>query len=323
MLNNKNVNNISQIFNTEVNNNKLNFNFSRNVNFVSKFILNSGIQLGGHLSLLKLTTTSVVFGSRFSTAVINVNSSFIEIRKVLRIIEGLGNARATIYFINSLLCMSAAFKKSFKYYNKHLFFPFKAQIYSFYNMNQFTKFFRKYRSRFYRFLSRKRFFLLKTGVFLLRKLFVCSKWVYGCLSNARSFSIFVHNVLHENIKIGKFIKTFRAKIRNFFDFIPRPPGYGFIGDHNQNYWIVNEFKKAKVPNSSFIDTLTTKGFFSMYGIPGNGASMDVSFFFLVLLINSYLSGYNSAILKFFYKKSNFITKINFRKEFFFKKFVNI
>ena len=57
MLNNKNVNNISQIFNTEVNNNKLNFNFSRNVNFVSKFILNSGIQLGGHLSLLKLTTT--------------------------------------------------------------------------------------------------------------------------------------------------------------------------------------------------------------------------------------------------------------------------
>ena len=236
MCSKKNVNNIIQILNSEVD--KLNFTFSRNVNFVSKFILNSGIQLGGHLSLLKLTTTSVVFGSRFFTAVINVNSSFIELRKVLRIIEGLGNSRATIYFINSLLCMSAAFKKTFQYYNKHVFFPFKSRILDFYNMNQFTKLFRKYKILFNRFLSKKRFFLLKTGVFLLRKLFVSSKWVYGSLSNARSFSTFVHNVLHENVKIGKFLKTFKSKIRNFFDFIPRPPGYGFIGDHNQNYWIV-------------------------------------------------------------------------------------
>ena len=298
---------------------KLNFNLSRNVNFVSKFILNSGIQLGGHLSLLKLTTTSVVFGSRFSTAVINVNSSFIEIRKVLRIIEGLGNRRATVYFINSLLCMSAAFKKTFQYYNKHLFFPFKLKIKDLYNVNNLNKVFRKYKKNFCNMFSRKRFFLLRTGMFLLRKLFVSSKWVYGCVSNARSFSKFVNNVLHENVKIGKFIETFRAKIISFFDFIPRVPGYGFIGDHNQNYWIVNEFKKSKVPCNSLIDTLTTKGFFSMYGIPGNGASMDLSFFFLILLIGNYLSGYNSNILKFFLINSNLLKKISEKKGFFFKK----
>ena len=79
---NKSYKNILNVINNE----KINFNLSRNTNFVSKFILSSGIQLGGHLCLVKLTTTSVVFGSRFLNAIINVNTFFIEIRKVLRII---------------------------------------------------------------------------------------------------------------------------------------------------------------------------------------------------------------------------------------------
>jgi len=133
---------------------------------------------------------------------------------------------------------------------------------------------------------------------ILRKVFVASRWRYGFVSNARTFFMFADNVVHERIKVGKILNKYQEKLKTFVDFYPFLPHYGFIGDHRQNYWIVNEFKMARVPNVSVIDPLTTKALFSMYGIAGNACSIDATLFFLILSISMYLTGFYHQILKF-------------------------
>lgn len=43
---------------------------------------------------------------------------------------------------------------------------------------------------------------------------------YGFVSNARTFFKFTGNVLHEKIKFGKNIDTFKEKIENLVDYYP-------------------------------------------------------------------------------------------------------
>ena len=83
----------------------------RNNKFSSKFVVDYGIHLGGHLKLLALETSSVIFGIRTSNIIINLSFTTLELLKVLKSLEGLGFERAVIYFINSIL----SFRLSFNY----------------------------------------------------------------------------------------------------------------------------------------------------------------------------------------------------------------
>ena len=56
----------------KITNNKEFFRFSLNNKFTSKLVLVYGICLGGHMQLLKLTTSSVVFGLRTKNLIINI-----------------------------------------------------------------------------------------------------------------------------------------------------------------------------------------------------------------------------------------------------------
>ena len=87
----------------KITNNKEFFRFSLNNKFTSKLVLVYGICLGGHMQLLKLTTSSVVFGLRTKNLIINSNVTLIELAQICSIIEGLGGQRAVLYFINSAL----------------------------------------------------------------------------------------------------------------------------------------------------------------------------------------------------------------------------
>lgn len=306
-----------------------------NSTFSYKFVLSFGVLLGGHSSLGNITTYSAAYGLRTQNFIINLNLTAIELVKLVSIVEGLGQERTIVYFINSILSFSVAFKSTFTRYNRHLFFPahFSVKI-----ENVFKKFGilvltkeEKHKIRLKKFLKKRKRFLLNSGKALLRKIFISSKWSYGFVSNASSFFQFADNVQHEKVKFGKVIGTFREKVKSFLDFYPFLPHYGVIGDHKSNYWIVNEFKMAKVPNSSVIDNFTKNALKSMYGIPGNACSLDTTLFFLMLTIGSYLLGFTKNILKFIFidsdstiKKSltlvnNYIIKSNF----FFKKFVLI
>jgi len=122
--------------------------------------------------------------------------------------------------------------------------------------------------------------------------------IYGFVSNSISFFNFVDNVLHEKIKFGKRLQGFEEKVKEFMDYYPFLPHYGFIGDHTKNYWVANEFKMAKVPHSSVIDNFSNRALLSMYGIPGNACSIDSTLFFLSLIISNYLLGFYQQIFKF-------------------------
>lgn len=100
---------------------KPNFKLRNNKTFSSKFVLQYGIHLGGHLQLLCVETSSIVFGVRTKNMVLNLNLTIVELIKVLNTIKGLGFKRTIIYFINSTLNFRLSFKSSFEQYNKHLF----------------------------------------------------------------------------------------------------------------------------------------------------------------------------------------------------------
>lgn len=291
-----------------------------NNKFSSKLVLNYGVHLGGHTQLLILTTSSVSFGIRSNNIVINLSKTLLELTKVLKILEGLGFCRSVIYFVNSIISLRSSFYYSYGYYNKHLFFPGRLKILSPIKklkiLKPKSKKFLKMLQTNYEF---KNLFLWNSGRNLLRKVFVNSKWPYGFVSNSIGFREFAHNVFHEKVKIGKLLETFKEKMKIFVDYYPFLPHFGFIGDHKMNYWVVNEFKCANVPNCSIIDTCTTKAFFSMYGIPGNGCSIDTSLFYLIVIISYYLAGYNQMVLKFCFNFSP-PKKVFSKKEFFFKRF---
>jgi len=139
---------------------KFKLTLMKNSNFSSKLLVNVGVQLGGHLQLLKLTTTSVVFGVRNSNAIINLNTTLIELKKVNRGIEGLGYGRATVYFINSMISMATLFRKNFNYYNKHLFFPFRQKIIEIFDDFGFLKIGKKFKKNYCRAFGKKRFFFI-------------------------------------------------------------------------------------------------------------------------------------------------------------------
>ena len=172
------------------------------------------------------------------------------------------------------------------------------------------------------YLRKKKRFLFKSGKFLLRKIFIATKWRYGFVSSSRGFFRYVTNVIHEKIKVGKMLHTFEDDLNIFLDYYPLLPNYGFIGDHRLNFWIVNEFRCARVPNVSVIDTFTTKALLSMYGIAGNACSIDSTLFFLILFISNYLKGYYYYIIKFslndFYYDNLFL--LSNKKPLFFRNF---
>lgn len=305
------------------------FKLKHNYVFTSKFLLQYGIQLGGHISLMQPDTSSIVFGVKTQNNIINLNLTSLELMKTFEIIKRLGYRRAIIYFINSMISFRLCCKYSFNTFNKHLFFPIQINIENVFRKFKLLIFDKDDLRKLNRIFEKKQKFLIKSGKNLLRKIFVSSKWSYGFVSNARTFFHFTDNVLHENIKFGKKLAPFQDKIEELVDFYPFLPHYGVIGDHLTNYWIVNEFRMAQVPNSSVIDTFTTKGLFSMYGIPGNACSIDSTLFFLILTISNYLLGYYLQIYKFCLKKDNNLdiskTKKIFLKEnkiFFFKKMKN-
>lgn len=91
--------------------------------FSSKFILHYGIHLGGHLKLLQIETSSVVFGIRTSNVILNLNYTLVELAKTLGILTHLGFYRTMIYFINSIISFRLSFKDCFHKFNKHLFLP--------------------------------------------------------------------------------------------------------------------------------------------------------------------------------------------------------
>jgi len=297
---------------------------SLNSKFSTKFILVYGICLGGHMQLLKLTTSSSVFGLRTQNLVINSNLTSIELAQMSSIIEGLGCKRCVIYFINSILSFRVSFKFSYSQYNRHLFFPIRVVILNLLRKFKLLLISKKDSRKVRRSLKFKKRFFLKSGKNILRKVFIASRWRYGFVSNSRSFYIFADNVVHEKVKVGKILNSYEEQLKTFVDFYPFLPNYGFIGDHRQNYWIVNEFKMARVPNVSIIDPLTTKALFSMYGLPGNACSIDATLFFLVLTISTYLVGFYQQVLQFCLTWS-LVTPINMvnKKHRVFKKFIKI
>ena len=290
-----------------------------NKSFSSKFVLQYGIHLGGHLQLLCVETSSIVFGVRTKNIILNLNLTIVELIKVLNTIKGLGFKRTIIYFINSTLNFRLAFKSSFEQYNKHLFFPASIKI-----RNVLKKFrlllFSKpelYKIKNAKTLVEKRkLFFLVNGKNLLRKIFVASKWSYGFVSNASTFFSFAHNVLHEKVKFGKMINSFQEKVKSFVDFYPFLPNYGFIGDNRTNHWIVNEFHMAQVPNSSVVDAFSTKALYTMYGITGNSCSIDSTLFFLILTVSNYLLGFYQHVFKF---SSKTTLENNLKQDYFLKK----
>ena len=294
-----------------------------NYNFSSKFIINYGIHLGGHIHLIKTETSSIIYGIRTQNVIINLNLMSLELIQTLNIIKGLGLNRCIIYFVNSTLNFRLAFKSSFNNFNKHLFFP----VYVFIN-NIFKNFKELLLSKLElkkakNILKKKKFFLLKSGKNLLRKVYISSKWSFGFISNYKSFFKFADNILHEKIKFGKMINHFENNLSNLVDFYPFLPNYGFIGDHSRNYWVVNEFFRLKVPHSSVIDTFSTKSLLSMFGIPGNACSIDSTIFFIILIISNYLIGYYQQIFRFCLKQNlTLFIKLNSvsnkKKNFFFK-----
>ena len=299
----------------------LNIKLRFNNKFSSKLSLNYGIHLGGHVRLLCIETSSMVFGVRTRNLVINLNSTLVELAKILKVLEGLGFLRGVIYFINSTLGFRLSFKNSFNNFNRHLFFPIYFNIKSVLkNLKLFLLNKQEMHLRSKKFKSHKIFFI-RSGKALLRKFFVASKWSNGFVSNSSTFFSFVDNVLHEKIKFGKMFKTFREKIKNFLDFYPLLPHYSFIGDNRVNSWIVNEFRMASVPCSSVVDTFSTKSLLNMYGLPGNSNSIDSTLFFLVLTISNYLTGFYQHIIRFFLNtiKINYnflVLKFDFKNIFF-------
>jgi ribosomal protein S2 len=298
--------------------------------FSSKFMLQYGLQLGGHIHLLNVETSSIIFGIRNFNIIINVNLTALEIVKVLKIVKNLGLKRSVIYFINSSMSFRLSFKNTFSSYNRHLFFPVNQNIRHL--LKKFKYFFlkkvlfrRNKRKKKIFFLTKKEYFFLKSGKALLRKMFISSKWSFGFVSNQRSFFKYTKNVFLGKVKMGKNLADVKANLKRELDFFPFFPNYGFIGDHKTNYWVVNELQKAKVPTSSVVDTFTEKSLFAMYGIPGNSCSIDSTLFFLILTISNYLLGFYNQVLRFCFNK---LLKIDAplkvflkeKKQLFFKRF---
>lgn len=285
----------------------------KNNKFTSKFMLKTGIHLGGHISLLDLTTTSVVFGLRNNNIIINLTSVSIELLKVLNLIEGLGYGRSIVYFINSILGFRLAFKNSFYTYNKHVFLPSFLGKLSMKNIFKklYIGYLKKYKHQTNSiFLRKKLRFFEKSGQYLLRKVFACSKWSYGFISNSKTFVKNAENILYNKVKVGKLIINYKKKLFSSLDVYPFLPHYAFIGDHRLNFSVLNECKMSGVPTSSIIDTFSKKALHCFFGIPGNACSIDSSIFFLILLMSSYMLGYNQNIVKFSY---NLESKMNYLK----------
>lgn len=306
---------------------KMNTGFMQRLNnnkFSSKFFFKYGLNLGGHLRFLDLTTSSIVYGVRFFNSILNNNYSLLELSKVLKIIEGIGYDRGVIYVINSILSLQGIFKSTYGFFNKNIFLPLSAKIFNPLKDPVIYRFNRKKIENLIANFELKSLFFFTLGRTLRRKFFVASKWTNGFLSNNKGFYSFSQNVLHEKIKDGKMLEQFEGKVQDLFDIYPSLPQYGVIGDHRMNFWIVNEFTQAWVPNSSAVDNFTNKAMFSFYGIPANGCSTDSFFFFLSMSLMSYFAGYNRYILKF--NLLNFIcnkTKfLKHSKNFYFRKFVS-
>lgn len=306
------------------------YKLKNNCFFTSKFMLQYGVQLGGHFRLMQAEASSIVFGVRTQNSIINLNFTSSELMKTFGIIKLLGFKRGVIYFINSIISFRLCCKYSFDKFNKHIFFPIHADIQNIFRKFQLLLLEKNDLKKLKNIFKKKQIFLIKSGKNLLRKIFVSSKWSYGFVSNSKTFFRFADNVLHENIKFGKKLGAFQDKIEEFVDFYPFLPNHGIIGDHFANYWIVNEFRMAQVPNSSVVDTFTTKGLLGMYGIPGNACSIDSTLFFLILTISNYLVGYYQKIYKFCFKQNYtfeiYKTKKKFLKEnknIFFKKIKNL
>lgn len=303
----------------------LNFEFDftqllNNTKFSSKFIFKYGLNLGGHVRFLDLTTSSILYGVRYFNSILNMSYSFLELSKVLKIIEGIGYGRGVIYVINSIVSLQSVFKSTYKSVNRNFFLPASAKIF---NILKNPVIFRYNFNQLFLNYSIKALFFYNLGISLIRKFFISSKWTYGFVSNSKGFYFFTKNVLHEIIKDGKFLDCYEKQVKDFFQIYPHLPQYGVIGDHRTNYWVVNEFTKAWVPNCSAVDTFTNKALYSFYGIPANGCSMDSTFFFLVMALMSYFIGYNKFILKFnivnfMYKNINFL---KLKKNLYFKKFI--
>ncbi|NCT57904.1 30S ribosomal protein S2 [archaeon] len=299
------------------------FFFFKNQKFSTKFLLNFGIHLGGNIKLLSLETSSIIYGIRNNNIIINYNSLLVELTNVLNIIKGLGYNRAILYYINTCLSFRFGFKYFYGRYNRHLFFPIYLNI-----KNVLKKFKILLRRNFKKggykkslFFNKKQAFFINSGISLLRKVFVSSKWSFGFISNSTGFLEFVKNVLSNTIKIGKNKNVYLDKINELVDFYPFLPNFSFIGDHRFNYWVVNECEQIKVPCASVVDCFTNKSLLSMYGIPGNACSMDSNLFFLLVAISSYLTGYNLNILKFNFRKNyNKKKKLLKKNNFFFKRF---
>lgn len=303
-----------------------------NDSFSAKFLLQYGLHLGGHLQLLNIETSSIVFGVRTGNSIINLNYTALELVNILKLIKNMGFKRSIIYFINSSMSFRLSFKHTFNVFNRHLFFPIHIKI-----NNVLKKFKFLFLPRFkvkkiiykrvkFRLLKKKAFFL-RSGKSLLRKMFISSKWAYGFISNSSSYYNFAYNVYKEKVKFGKSINSFKDKVKNFLDFYPFLPNYGFIGDHKTNYWVVNELNHSKVPTSSIVDTFTEKALLGMYGIPGNACSIDSTICFLILTVSNYLLGFYQQILHFCFDKLFFNENPQkiFKKKVFFKnlKILNI
>lgn len=293
---------------------------SSNLTFSLKFFTLFGLQLGGHLQLLDQTTTSAVFGLRNSNTVIDINKTVLELLKVSKILEGLGLKRSVLYFINNIKSLRCSLYYCYGFYNRHLFFPLGMEIISYFRTLKYLKMSRRKRRKLKKFLGFRRYSFFRAGISLLKKFFISSKWPFGFLSNNSGFKHFFKNVYHDEVKVGKFINEWEEKVDQFIDYVPLLPHYGFIGDHRLNFWIVNEFRCASVPHNSFIDSTTNKACFSMYGVPGNGCSLDTSMIFIILMISNYFSGYNEQIYKFNLKKNMKIHNMKFN--IFFKKYEN-
>lgn len=100
----------------------------KNVMFNIRFISSFGINLGGNLHFLQLTTSSIVFGIRTKNLIIDLNKSGIELMNICQKIEDLGYRRCVLYFVNSILSFRVSMKNLYDRYNAHAFSPCGADV---------------------------------------------------------------------------------------------------------------------------------------------------------------------------------------------------
>ena len=238
-----------------------------------KILVLNGLHLGGNFQNFDFSNSSVIYGIRTNNLVINLTLSSFELLKSLRIFERIGRRRRRIFYVYANLSSQSFFKKCFDYYNIHLVTKTKKS-------KTLTKLF-------------------------WRKIFLVGKWFPGFLTNRSTYSSY-HNRYKRNQILNLHNKILKNKY--YFDFAPKRPGAGVVVSSKKN--ILNEFILLGIPLFYTGDVFFNNNNMLFYKIPSNSGTFELSNFFFILFLSSYLFGFYTFCKKFHLKYFLSLKQIN-------------